>query len=110
MNANPENRGNPSSFVLGMLAGSVVGAAVALWLAPRAGEEIRQSIADAASEARDRATGRYNEVSSRIGGAARVVTRKARDVRDELADAVVVGANEVARRAASTKTGSSDPL
>ncbi len=107
MNANSES-GNAGSFLVGMLAGSVIGAGVAMWLAPRAARDIRQLISDSASEALDHATGRYQDVKTRLADTAEVLTQTGQDVRDDVADAVLNGANEVGRRAAAAKTGASD--
>jgi len=104
MNANSESGGSAGSFLVGMLAGSVIGAGLAMWLAPRAASEIRQLISDSAGEVRDQATGRYREVKTRLADTAQVLTRKGQGVRDDLADVVINGANEVARHAAAVKT------
>jgi gas vesicle protein len=100
---NVENRSDPG-FLLGLLAGSVVGAGLAMLFAPRAGSEVRQRITDSAKELGNRASERYQQVSTRVGEAVGDLTTKGQSVRDDMADAVVGGAQEVARRATAIKT------
>src|SRR4051812_28146181 len=67
-------------FVLGLFAGTVVGAALAKWLAPRASEKYRQAI-------------------TRVAGTVDDLTQRGQDVRDDIAGAVARGAREVAHGA-----------
>lgn len=53
-------------FVIGILCGAAVGAALALLLAPKAGSELRQQIADSAGRFRRRATNGFDEVEDAV--------------------------------------------
>jgi gas vesicle protein len=47
------NKDNASGFVIGLLAGAIIGGAVALLYAPKSGKETRQLIKDKATEVVD---------------------------------------------------------
>ena len=94
-------------FLIGLLTGTFVGAGLAMWLAPRLRSELRQRLTDSASEVGNRASERYQQVSARVGDAVDDLTKKGQSVRDDVVDAVVHGAHEVARLAAAAKT---DPV
>ena len=70
-----------ASFLLGLIAGGVVGAVVALLLAPQSGEETRALIKDKSIELRDRAQINAEEAIAR----AEVAAAEARARADELA-------------------------
>ncbi len=59
-----------AGFVLGLLSGVVLGVGVGLLLAPRSGAEIRQSLAQSASDLQRTATDSYNQVSHKVREAA----------------------------------------
>lgn len=86
-------------FVIGLLAGTVAGAGLAMWLAPRAAGEIRDRMYESARRIRDRATDRYQQAGAVVGDAVDQLSRKGDDVRDRVAGAVARGAHEVARGA-----------
>jgi len=67
-------------FVFGLFTGTFVGAGLAMWLAPRASQTYRQA-------------------SARVGKTVSDLTRRGRDVRDDIAGAVARGAHEVAHGA-----------
>jgi hypothetical protein len=67
-------------FVLGLFTGTFVGGGLAMWLAPRASE-------------------RYQQASARVCKTVGDITRRGRDVRDDIAGAVARGAHEVAQGA-----------
>ena len=97
-------------FVIGLCAGTLVGAGLALCLTPRAASELRQSATHSARRLRTRASGSYQQVSARVGEAVDELARKARVVGHDVADAVASGAHEVERlaTAAGTDRGGSD--
>lgn len=104
MNAQTQEHGN-YGFILGLAAGTVVGAGLAMWLAPRAAAELRQRVTDSARSLGKRASDSYREASTRVGDVVDDLTRKGQGVRDEVADAVVRGAHEVERYATAVKAG-----
>ena len=69
-------------FILGLVAGTVVGAGLAMWLAPNAASELRERVTDSA----------------------RKLARNGQGVRDDIADAVATGAHEVERFANAAKS------
>ncbi len=91
-------------FVVGLAAGTVIGAGLAIWLAPQAASELRQRVNDSARRLGAGAAGRYRDASSRVGAAVDGVTGAGQDARDGLADAVVRGAQAVERYATATKS------
>jgi len=93
-------------FVMGLLTGTVIGAGLMLWLAPRTASEIGQRMTDSAKNLGTRASDQYQQARTRVGDAVDELTRKGQDVRDGLADAVARGAREVERGAKASKSGS----
>jgi gas vesicle protein len=73
-------------FLVGLLAGAVVGAGVALWLAPAAGADVRS---------------RFKDSARRLGDDLR---SKGDDMRDHVADAVARGAHDVEQFAVAVKS------
>lgn len=69
-------------FLTGLIAGTVLGAGLAMWLTPGAASELR----------------------ARVGNAAKKLGERASDIRDDVASAVVTGAREVERFAKAAKT------
>jgi gas vesicle protein len=88
MDANAQDPQNHRDyrFVIGLVAGTVVGAGLMMWLAPRTASELRGRLTDTAKSLGDR------------------LTRKGQGVRDGVADAVARGAHEVERYATGAKT------
>jgi len=52
-------------FLLGALAGALVGAGVALLMAPKPGAEVRRDLTDGYSSVRDAAARRYRDIADR---------------------------------------------
>jgi len=81
MNEQPQDR-RDHRFLFGLIAGTVVGAGLTMWLAPRAASELRERVADSAKK----------------------LGKRASDIRDEVAGAVATGAHEVERFAKAAKS------
>ena len=62
-------------FALGLAAGTLVGAGLTLWLAPRLASEVRERITDSAKNIGQRASGHFEDVSTRVGDFVEVLTR-----------------------------------
>ena len=92
------------SFVVGLVAGTVVGAGLMMWLAPQTGAELRQRATDSARSLGRRASGRYQQVSTRAAEAVDDLISRGEDVRDGVAEAVAQGAREVERYAVAAKS------
>jgi gas vesicle protein len=103
MNAHTQERRDPG-FVIGLLTGTVVGAGLAMWLVPRAAAELRQRMADSAKKVGARASEQYLQTSARVGDVVDELTRRGREVRDDVAEVVASGAREVERYATAAKT------
>jgi gas vesicle protein len=54
-------------FLLGALAGALVGAGVALLMAPKTGAQVRQDINSGLNTVRDAASRRYRDIAERAG-------------------------------------------
>ena len=91
MNSDTQGR-REGYFVIGLLAGTVVGAGLALWFAPKLRTELRQRVADSATTVR-----------VRVADAAADLVRRGESIRDDVADAVARGAHEVERQAVAAK-------
>jgi len=62
---NDEDSTGSGTFLLGALAGALVGAGVALLMAPKAGAEVRRDLSDGYSSVRDKAARRYRDLADR---------------------------------------------
>ena len=100
-------------FLAGLALGGVVGAGLALWLAPRAAAEVKARAIDSARTLGNAASERYQDARSRVTGAVDGLTRKGQRARDGMADTVIraaqdveSGAQGVQRFAAEAKTRS----
>jgi gas vesicle protein len=96
-------------FLIGLLTGTFVGAGLAMWLAPRAASELRQRLTDSAKSLGQRASGQFEQTSSRVVETVDELARKGQDVRDDVADAVARGAHEVERFAMAAKSDRTRP-
>ena len=92
-------------FVMGLIAGGVVGAGLGMLFAPRAVLEVRKRAADSARNLGTAASDRYHQASTRVNEVVDAITKKGQGLRDDLSDAVVRGAQDVERYATDAKTG-----
>jgi gas vesicle protein len=102
MNTNTQER-RDYGFAIGLLAGTFVGAGLTMWFAPRVRSEVRQRLADSATDLGKRASESYGQASARIGEAVDELTRKGQGVRDSIADTVVRGARQAESYATAAK-------
>jgi len=100
MDRQPQNGGN-NGLVLGLIAGGMIGAGLALAFAPRLRSELRQRLTTSANDLSQR----YQEVTTRVTGVVDEMAARGQAVRDEVADAVGRGARQVEQIAMATKTG-----
>ena len=91
-------------FLIGLVAGTVIGAGLAMWFAPRMTDEIRRRVGASARTIRATASERYEEASTRVADALDELRRKSQRIRDDAVDVVVRGAREVERFATEAKT------
>jgi gas vesicle protein len=92
-------------FAIGLLAGTFVGAGLAMWLAPNTVSEIRERLADSARGLGQRASDRYQQASTRVGETVDDLSRRGQGVRTDVADAVAHAAHEVERFAVAARKG-----
>ena len=93
-----------SGFLIGLLCGTALGAAVGLMFAPRAGSELRQTLYDSTGDIRKKAYDAYGQASEQVNN----FVAKGKQVVDRGKEAVDRGreAFENARQSASSQTGS----
>jgi gas vesicle protein len=104
MNATTQTHRDYDGFVIGLLAGTLVGAGLAMWLAPRSASELRQRMNDSTRRIGARATEQYQQASGSVADAVDLFTRKGQEIRDDVAGAVARGAREVERVATAAKS------
>ena len=61
-----DDEGSGGGFMLGLIAGAVLGAGLGMLLAPKAGSELRGQLGDQASRLRERANEGYQAASSKV--------------------------------------------
>jgi gas vesicle protein len=92
-------------LAIGFLTGSVIGAGLAMYFAPRAASEIRKRVLNSASALRDTAAARYRRASAQVGDAVEDLAKKGQNVVDGACDAVAGGAHAVAQGAHEVERG-----
>jgi len=82
-------------FVTGLALGGIVGAGLAMWLAPRATAEIKARAAATAKSVGDAVSERYRDARHRISDSVEGLARRGQGLRDGACDTVVRAAQEV---------------
>jgi gas vesicle protein len=90
MNASEPNDPRPG-FTVGLIMGGIAGAVVALAFAPRAGADLRRSVAGSARNLGTAVSHRYQEATARVGHAVDELSDKVGAVPDDVADAATTG-------------------
>lgn len=90
-------------LLAGLIVGSVAGAGLALWLTPRAAAELRLRLVRTAARVGAMAIPPCDAMVEHLGDTVQDLARQARHVRDDVADAVVRGAQAVERTATAAK-------
>jgi gas vesicle protein len=91
-------------FIFGLMAGTLVGAGLALWLTPGAASELGARVTDNAKALGKGALDGYDEATGRVVNAVDELARKGNRVRDDVAESVGRGAHEVERFAMAVKS------
>ncbi len=102
------NQAHDFRFLAGLVMGSVVGAGLAMWMAPRARGEIRARAVDSAKQVGDAVAEGYQGAKLRVADAVEGLTRKGQKVRDGVCDKVVRGAQNVERGAREVQRYATD--
>ena len=98
-----DNGGSGNGFVMGLIAGTVLGAGLGMLLAPKAGSELRGAIGEQARNFGNKASEQYRRASESATGWA----DKGREFVNQARDAVSRGAEETRSSYAGGTTGSS---
>ncbi len=93
--------GNGSSFVMGLLTGTVLGAGLGLLFAPKSGSELRGQISDQAGSLANTASEGYRRATETAGEWA----DRGRQMYDKAKDAVSKGTDEAQRYVRDTASG-----
>jgi gas vesicle protein len=88
VNDNYETTSHSSGFVLGLLCGAAVGAAIGLLLAPKTGAEMRRTLADSAERFRRKAGETYGQASDAVTDLMDKGRRAARKGRERVDQAI----------------------
>jgi gas vesicle protein len=106
------NTNHGGTFLMGLITGSAIGAALAIYFAPRLALELRQRVTDSTTGLRHAASEGVQAVATRVAGvvdrvavAADDVTRRGQAARDDVADVVARGAHQVGRGAREVVRG-----
>jgi len=91
-----EDETGGSGFLLGLLAGTALGAAIGLMFAPRAGSEIRQTLYDSTGDLRRKAYDAYGQATEQVNN----IVSKGRQAVDRGREAF-----DSARQSAAGQTG-----
>jgi gas vesicle protein len=101
MTTRAENNGGLNNgFLVGLVAGGMIGAGLAIAFAPRSGSELRRRMKASANDLRDTASERYEQVSARIVA----VMDGAAAAGETVCNEVGRGAREVEQFAMASKT------
>jgi gas vesicle protein len=81
-----EQNGSGGSFMMGLLAGTMIGAGLGLLLAPKSGSELRSQIAGQAGRLRDAADKTYTQATEKVND----IVERGRDAYDRARHAGVM--------------------
>jgi gas vesicle protein len=90
-----EVAGGGGRFLTGLALGGIVGAALTMWLAPRAAAEIKARAVDSARSIGEAASERYRDARLRIADAVGGIARKGGGLRNQAFDTIVRAAQGV---------------
>ena len=96
-------------FTFGLMAGTLVGAGLTLWLTSDSASELRDRATGTAKALGKRAAAGYDEAVGQVGNAVDELARKGNRVRDDVAASVGRGAHEVERFAMAVKSETGKP-
>ena len=103
-----EREDGGGSFLMGLLAGTVLGAGLGMLFAPKAGSELRTQLTDQAGKLRTTAGDTYQQATEKVGATVGDIVDKSKDAYDKARGSVANAASGVAGSVASAtgQTGS----
>jgi gas vesicle protein len=99
-----EREDGGGSFLMGLLAGTVLGAGLGMLFAPKAGAEVRKQLSEQATRLRSTAADTVQQASEKIGHASQHASEKIGQASDKVSQIVDRGREAYDR----AKTASSD--
>ena len=99
--------GSLNGFLLGVISGGFIGAALTMAFAPKIAAELRQRVRTSAGDLREVAARTYEDTSTRIADAIDGIAARGESMRNDAADAVASGARQVEQMANASKASSS---
>jgi len=98
-----EREDGGGSFLMGLLAGTVLGAGLGMLFAPKAGSELRNQLTEQAGRLRSTANDTYQQASGKVGQ----MVDKGREAYDRARGSRTTGAGSVGSGTSTGTTGSS---
>lgn len=98
------DKGKGLDFFLGFLTGTLVGAAIAIILAPQSGEETREYLKDQAIYVRDKAS----EVAASMRDRATEIASEVKEKADKMRDKAILIASEVKESVTKSREDGTD--
>jgi gas vesicle protein len=91
-------------FLIGLVAGTFVGAGLVMWLAPRSASDLGERMRDSARSLGEQASAGYRQATARVGEVAEELTRKGHHLLDHAAESVARVANEMEAPATAARS------
>jgi gas vesicle protein len=103
-----EREDGGGSFLMGLLAGTVLGAGLGMLFAPKAGAEVRKQLSEQASRLRSSASDTYNQASEKLNQTYSQASEKVSQASEKVSQLVDRGREAYDR--AKSQTPSSPPV
>ena len=104
-----EREDGGGSFLMGLLAGTVLGAGLGMLFAPKAGAEVRKQLSEQASRLRSSATDTYNQASEKLNQTYSQASEKVNQASEKVSQIVDRGREAYERAKTQTPSTSSIP-
>jgi gas vesicle protein len=80
---NPNQSSQIGLFASGLALGGIIGAGMALLLAPHSGDEVRSLISEKSIELKDQLSGKVNQVHDQVDSARQQIESRQRSINDQ---------------------------
>jgi gas vesicle protein len=104
-----EREDGGGSFLMGLLAGTVLGAGLGMLFAPKAGAEVRKQLSEQANRLRSTAADTYNQASEKIGQTYNQASERINQASEKVSQIVDRGKEAYERARTSSGPGSNMP-